>query len=265
MTRSDPGDGLWASRTVNRRRLSPFTPLFLVEVCTLAQFSVGLGTFSFLVEELKSLWVTVVFRHWVAGERGQPLPVAGFSMWSLSAKWPTVTLTDMVSWAGTLRRKRIPPLEWHTRLNPLQVVWNLFCLGEWQAETKMSWLVGRFYPESLVPTRSDLCPLVWLTSPSWIWPWTLFLLLSSTSLPILLISPEHAGHLKSLNFCTHSPLYLEVHCPPFFLVHRGELPLIHQNPVKVSPLHGRFSGASWSLFQNIRICKRRSSEKIAYF
>ena len=97
MTPSDPGDGLWASRTVNRRRLSPFTPLFLVEVCTLAQFSVGLGTFSFLVEKLKSLWVTVVFRHWVAGELGQLLPVAGFSMRSLSAKWPTVTLTDMVS------------------------------------------------------------------------------------------------------------------------------------------------------------------------
>lgn len=129
----------------------------------------------------------------------------------------------------------------------------------------MSCLVGRLYPESLVPMRSDLCPLVWLTSPSRIWPWTLFLLLSSTSLPILLISPERAGHLKSLSFCAYSPLGLEVHCPPFFLVHRGERPLIHQNPIKVSPLHGRFSGASLSLFQNIRICKRRSSEKTAYF
>ena len=73
------------------------TPLVLGEVCTLAQLSLGLGTFSFCVEELKSLWVTAVFRRWVASEPGQLLPGAGFSMGSLSAKWSTVTPTDMIS------------------------------------------------------------------------------------------------------------------------------------------------------------------------
>ena len=197
MTQSDPGDGLWASWTVNPRRLGPSPCTLLVEGCTFAQLSVGLGTFSFLVEELKSLWATVVFRHWVAGEPGQLLLAAGLPLWPLNAKWAVVTPTDMVFQAGTLGRERIPPLEWHTRLNPLQAVWNWFCLGEWWAETKVSCLVGCFYPESLVPMRSDLCPLVWLTGPSWIWPWRLFSLLSSTSLPVLLISPELVGHLAS--------------------------------------------------------------------